>query len=627
MMLKNFLTLLLCLSIFFQISWAQSIDENRQYFRDHFEKKELYITMRDGVKLFTSVYSPKNKTQSYPMLMMRTPYSCSPYGPDQYTDRIPDYYTHLMKEGYIFVFQDVRGRYMSEGEYVDVRPFIPNKTGDQTDDNSDTYDAIDWLVNNIENNNGRVGIFGISYPGFYSTMSLPEAHPALKAVSPQAPVTDWFIGDDFHHNGAFFLMDAFRFYSAFGRPRPEPTTVGKPSLVKETMEDNYEFFMEIGPIKNVKKQYFGDSIKFWNDLMAHPNMDDFWKARNPRPHLKDVTPAVMTVGGFFDAEDSFGPFGVYRAVEEQNDQDTENRLVMGPWYHGQWARGDGNRMGNVFWGFNSTDYYKHHIELPFFNYYLKEKGDMTLPEASIFLTGENTWNAYEDWPPKGAVEKSLYFHPKGGLSFEVPSGADSFDEYVADPNRPVPYTEDVHMRRTREYMTDDQRFASRRPDVMVYESDVLEEDVTLTGPITADLFVSTTGTDADYVVKLIDVFPDLLPNYTPNEKGVPMGGYQMMVRGDVFRGRFRNSFEKPEPFTPGEVTEVEFTMPDVGHTFKKGHRIMIQVQNSWFPLVDRNPQKFVNIYECDEDDFQKATHRIYHDADRPSQVKVTVLEK
>jgi putative CocE/NonD family hydrolase len=393
------------------------------------------------------------------------------------------------------------------------------------------------------------------------------------------------------------------------------------------MEDNYEFFMEIGPIKNVKKQYFGDSIKFWNDLMAHPNMDDFWKARNPRPHLKDVTPAVMTVGGFFDAEDSFGPFGVYRAVEEQNDQDTENRLVMGPWYHGQWARGDGNRMGNVFWGFNSTDYYKHHIELPFFNYYLKEKGDMTLPEASIFLTGENTWNAYEDWPPKGAVEKSLYFHPKGGLSFEVPSGADSFDEYVADPNRPVPYTEDVHMRRTREYMTDDQRFASRRPDVMVYESDVLEEDVTLTGPITADLFVSTTGTDADYVVKLIDVFPDLLPNYTPNEKGVPMGGYQMMVRGDVFRGRFRNSFEKPEPFTPGEVTEVEFTMPDVGHTFKKGHRIMIQVQNSWFPLVDRNPQKFVNIYECDEDDFQKATHRIYHDANRPSQVKVTVLEK
>lgn len=609
------------------IAFGQPKSENLQIFQDTYTKQEVYITMRDGVKLFTSIYTPNDLSEPHPILMTRTPYSCAPYGPDEYRSRIPNLYMHLVEEGYIFVVQDVRGKFMSEGTYEDIRPFIPHKTDTQTDDNSDTYDTIDWLIENVANNNGRVGIFGISYPGFYSTMSLPEAHPALKAVSPQAPVTDWFVGDDFHHNGAFFWMDAIRFYSSFGRERPRPTTKWKPSLLDLNMEDNYAYFMDIGTVKAVKERYFGDSIQFWNDLIAHPNLDDFWEARLITPHLKEVTPAVMTVGGFFDAEDSYGPFAVYRAIETQNDPTTSNRLVMGPWFHGQWARATGERMGNPHWGTNTSAYYKQYIELPFFNYYLKDKGEMDLPEASIFLTGEHEWRQFATWPPANTVQQSLYFHPKGELSFQPTTATNSFDEYVSDPARPVPYTEDVHLNRTREYMTDDQRFAARRPDVMVYETEVLTEDITLVGPITAKLFVSTTGTDADYVVKLIDVFPNQMPDYPANDKKVPMGGYQMLVRGDIIRGRYRNSFSEPEAFVPGEVSEVSFALPDVGHTFKKGHKIMIQVQNSWFPLVDRNPQQFVDIYTCDEDAFIKATHRIYHDVQYPSHLEVLVLEE
>ncbi|MCB0557091.1 MAG: CocE/NonD family hydrolase [Phaeodactylibacter sp.] len=601
---------------------AEPQDKALDYLQEHYTKKELYITMRDGIRLYTAVVTPKDTTQDYPILMIRTPYSIGPYGEGKFPFfmRI---YQHLVREGYIFVFQDVRGKYMSEGEYVNVRPYNPKKKGKEIDESSDTYDSMDWLIKNVARNNGRIGIFGISYPGFYATMSIPDAHPALKAVSPQAPVTDWFIGDDFHHNGAFFVMDAFSFYSSFGKPRPKPTTDG-PSGFDWPMDDNYEFFLDAGPIKNLNERYLGDSIAFWKDLMSHPNYDDFWKARNPRPHLNNVRPAVMTVGGFFDAEDSFGPLAVYKAIEKQNPASTENRIVMGPWYHGQWAAGDGERMGNIFWGFNSTDHYRE-LESKFFNYYLKGKGEMDIPEASIFDTGAGEWREFETWPPQNVTERKLYFQPAGGLAFEAPKARGSYDEYVSDPMKPVPYTEDVHLRRTREYMTDDQRFAARRPDVMVYETPVLEEDVTLTGPLTANLFVSTTGTDADYVVKLIDVFPDEMEDYPRNEKQVPMGGYQMLVRGEVFRGRFRNSFERPEPFAPGKVTQVRFETPDVAHTFKKGHRIMVQVQNSWFPLVDRNPQNFVDIYHCEKQDFQKATQRIYHDGEFPSYLEVKVL--
>ena len=599
-------------------------DEDMAWIQDNYAKKEVYITMRDSARLFTSIYYPRDTTRSYPILMWRTPYSCSPYGEGEYTFRLK-FYKHLMDDGYIFVMQDVRGKYMSEGEYVNVRPFIPNKANpQQVDDNSDTYDSIDWLVANLPNNNGNVGILGISYPGFYATMALPEAHPALKAASPQAPVTDWFIGDDFHHNGAFFVMDAFSFFSSFGKPRPEPTTESAPRF-DWPVEDNYQFFLDAGPVKNLNKLYLHDSIAFWNDMMAHPNYDSWWQARNPRPHLKKITPAVMTVGGWFDAEDSFGPLAVYKAIEKQNAAFTQNRLVMGPWYHGQWAAGDGEKLGNIHYGFNTTEYYKE-LEGQFFRHYLHGEGGMDIPEAAIFVTGANEWRSFEHWPPRNTETQKLYFQPGGGLAFDAPTASGSYDEYVSDPMKPVPYTEDVHLRRTREYMTDDQRFAARRPDVMVYQTPVLEEDITLAGPLAANLWVSTTGTDADYVVKLIDVFPDQMEDYPTNEKQVPMGGYQMLVRGEVMRGRFRNSFEKPEPFEPGKATRVRFEIPDIAHTFRAGHRIMIQVQNSWFPLVDRNPQQFVNIYECDAGDFQKATHRIYHEAGQGSFLEVGVLK-
>ncbi len=592
--------------------------------KERLTKKEVYIPMRDGVRLFTSIYTPLDTSKTYPVLFLRTPYNIEGGGENEFTYHLL-WCKQLVEEGYIFAYQDVRGRYMSEGEFVDVRPHNPHKKSNKDiDENSDTYDAIDWLVKNVRHNNGNVGIFGISYPGFYSTMSLPDAHPALKAVSPQAPVANWFIGDDFHHNGAFFLMDAFNFYSSFGKPRPKPVRQGQPGFDFPN-EDNYEFFLELGALKNVKEKYFGDSIQFWNDLMSHPDYDDFWKARDVRPHLKNIRPAVLTVGGWFDAEDCWGALHTYEAIEKQNPPSGSNRLLMGPWSHGQWTDPEGKSLGNLHWGSNTGEHY-HSAELQFFNYYLKNKGNLTLPEASIFVTGENAWRSFDNWPPAKAVEKTLYFQPGGGLSFQAPTTtAASFDEYQSDPMKPVPYTEDVHLSRTVAYMCDDQRFAARRPDVMVYETPLLTEDLTLTGPLTAQLFVSTTGTDADYVVKLIDVFPDSLSVYPENEKGVPMAGYQMLVRGEIFRGRYRNSFEKPEPFQPNSVTEVKFELPAVAHTFKKGHRIMVQVQNSWFPLADRNPQQFVDIYHCTEADFRKATHRMFHDRSHASCLRVLVL--
>lgn len=593
---------------------------SNDWFRERLTKYEVMIPMRDGVKLFTSYYLPKDVSKNYPILLIRTPYN-SESSAEGFSRLLPSV-AHLVEAGYILAFQNVRGRLMSEGVFEDVRPHNPDKQSKtDVDESSDTYDAIEWMIKNIPHNNGRVGIFGISYPGFYASMAAIDAHPALKAISPQAPVTDWFMGDDFHHNGAFFLMDAASFFSGFGLPRPAPTRQGKWGF-PWTGQDNYKFFLDLGTVANITERFFGDSIKFWNDAMAHPNYDDFWQARNPRPHLKNVKPAVLTVGGWFDAEDCFGALRTYEAFEKQNPASLSNRLVMGPWSHGQWARDPvANQLGNIHFGEPTGPFFKK-LERQFFDFYLKDEGTNDIPEATIFVTGANEWRSFESWPPAGATEQSLYFQPRGGLSFSAPDSTltNSFDEYVSDPSKPVPYTEDVHLNRTGAYMTDDQRFAARRPDVMVYETAILEEDITLTGPLTADLWVSTTGTDADYVVKLIDVFPDTLP---PNP-GVPLAGYQMLVRGEVMRGRFRNSFENPEPFTPGEITNVRFELPDVAHTFKKGHRIMIQVQNSWFPLVDRNPQQFVDIYHCGEEEFQKATHRVYHQVGEASRVVVRV---
>lgn len=618
---------------------AQNADS--LWLREHYYKKEVMIPMRDGVKLFTALYIPKDSSEKHPVLFNRTPYSCAPYGENVFSPRL--YYTYwlnYLKEGYIIAIQDVRGRWMSEGDFVDVRPFNADKKNKEIDEASDTYDAVDWMINNIPANNKRVGVFGISYPGFYSTMAALSNHPAIKAVSPQAPVTEWFLGDDFHHNGAFMLMDGFSFYSGFGKPRPKPTTVGSPGY-EIPSQDNYDFYLRTGALKNFSK-IMGDSIAFWNDLMSHPNYDAWWKARNTRNFVTNVKPAMLVVGGLFDAEDCYGAWNLYKAIEEKS-KNTDNRLVMGPWFHGGWGgRGDGSYLGNVRFGSKTSEFYQQNIEMPFFNFYLKLKGTVSeITEANIFFTGSNEWKMLKQWPPQNTENKNIYLKQNGLLSFENAANKikpedrnkrpESFTEYISDPAHPVPYTEDVHLGRTREYMSDDQRFASRRPDVLTFTTDVLTEDVTLAGPLVADLKVSISTTDADFVVKLIDVFPDDF-KYDEKEFGkgngqtYPMGGYQMLVRGEIMRGRFRNSFEKPEAFEPDKITTVKYTLPDVAHMFKKGHKIMVQIQSSWFPLADRNPQKFVDIYHCSDSDFQKAAIRIYHDVQNQSKIILPVLK-
>jgi putative CocE/NonD family hydrolase len=624
--------LLLPLFLFSFVLLNAQNDQDSLWVRENYTKKEIYIPMRDGVKLFTAVYTPKDMSEKHPILMNRTPYSCAPYGADFSGRLTGSHWKYYCRENYIIVIQDVRGRWMSEGEFVDVRPFIKDKkANNDIDEASDTYDAIDWIIKNLPNNNGNVGVFGISYPGFYSTMAAASGHPALKAVSPQAPVTEWFLGDDFHHNGAFFQMDGFSFYSGFGKPRPKPTTIG-PSGYDFKIRDNYEFYLQAGTLKNLAKM-MGDSIKFWKELYAHPNYDEWWKARNARNAMYNIKPAMLTVGGLFDAEDCYGAWNLYKAIEKQNPG-IHNKLVMGPWSHGQWSSRDGTRMGNIQFGSNTALWYQNNIEIPFFNYYLKGKGtDPNLSEATIFFSGENQWHNFNQWPPANISNQPIYFQPNGNLSWNKPTASKSSSEYISDPAHPVPYTEDVHFQRTAAYMNDDQRFASRRTDVLTFQTDVLNEDLTLAGPVVADLAVSITGTDADFVVKIIDVFPDdfSYPNSAGQQgraggSSYPMGGYQMLVRGEIMRGKFRNSFETPAPFTPNKIEKVKFDLPDVAHTFKKGHRLMIQIQSSWFPLADRNPQKFVNIYEADITDFQKATIRIHHDATNSSNIILPVIK-
>jgi putative CocE/NonD family hydrolase len=617
--ISQFLFLILC----FSSIKAQTINQDSVWIVNNYYKMERSIPMRDGIKLFTSIYIPKDSSQKHPIMMMRTPYSCAPYGEDKFKAVWVVNTKEYFLQKYIVVIQDVRGRYMSEGVYEDIRPYIENKkTNKDVDEASDTYDAIDWMVKHIPTNNGNVGVSGISYPGFYSTMAALSGHPALKAVSPQAPVTDWFMGDDVHHKGAFFIMDNFDFDYSFSQPRPKPTTKVAPHFTYPTT-DNYDFFLKIGTIKNLTK-LLGDSLKFWQEDLKHPNYDDFWKSHTVLNHLKDIKPAILVTGGLFDAEDCWGAWNTYKTIEKQNPN-TINKIVEGPWFHGGWARSDGSHLGNVQFGKGVTDYYYKNVEMAFFNYYLKGEGDLkNLAEATIFISGENKWTNFTEWPPKNTEAKPMYLSENGALIFTKPSAANSFSEYTSDPAKPVPYTEDVHIKRTREYMTDDQRFAARRPDVLVFKTDTLTEDMTLTGPIIADLMVSISTTDADFIVKVIDVFPDNF-KYSKEDK-YPMGGYQMLVRGEVMRGKFRNSFEKPEPFTSEKITEVKFELPDVAHTFQKGHRIMIQVQSSWFPLVDRNPQQFLDIYHCDEKDFIKSTIRIYHDAKNASSILLPVLK-
>ena len=607
---------LLSLILMSGISYAQDAKADSAYVREHYEKTEQLIPMRDGTKLFTAIYTPKDQTKKYPVLLNRTPYTVAPYGANEYKKSLGNFPAE-MREGFIFDYQDVRGKWMSEGEFEDVRPVNKTKNKKAIDESTDTYDTLEWLAKNMKNYNQKAGIYGISYPGFYSTMSLVNSHPTLKAVSPQAPVTNWFLGDDFHHNGVLFLNDSFKFMSSFGVKRPQPITPDKgPKSLEYPIKDNYRFYLEGGSVKELKDKYFQDNIKFYNDLFAHPDYDQFWQDRNPLPHLTNVKPAVMTVGGFFDAEDVYGAFETYKAIEKQNPNAT-NILVAGPWFHGGWVRSKADTFGDMQFGTPTGEYYQQQIELPFFNYYLKDKGNFKPTEAQIFITGSNEWKQFDTWPPKNVTTQKMYLQANGKISFQQTNNT-SFDEYVADPNNPVPYQGGVLESRPREYMVDDQRFASTRPDVMVYQTDILTEDMTITGPIINHLFVSSTGTDADYVVKLIDVFPENTPKYN----GKLMAGYQNLIRAEIMRGKYRNSFEKPEAMVPNLKTNVTYSMPDVGHTFKKGHRIMIQVQNTWFPLADRNPQQFMNVYEATAKDFLKQTQRIYHD----SYIEIPVLK-
>lgn len=611
--------------IFFFLSASLLLAQEKLDAKAHYDKAEYMVAMRDGVKLYTQVYTPKDKTQDYPIILFRTPYSVRYYGPKHF--RRVFFNEAYTREGFIFVYQDVRGKFRSEGEFIVMKPHKIVKEGpDDVDESSDTYDTIEWLLENIPNHNGRVGQMGISYPGWQTAMGMIDAHPALKASSPQASPSDMWIGDDFHHNGAFRLMYTFGWLSNNARTRPGQTEQRATRFSYGT-PDGYRFFLELGPVSNVDKLYFHNQVPTWNEYMEHGDYDEYWEEQDVLQYLNNIKHPILNVAGWFDAEDFYGPMSIYYTIEEKNP-DNKSILVVGPWLHGGWSRMDGDALGNIRFGSKTGEYYREKVEFPFFLYHLKEKGELNLPEALVFETGSNQWRFYDQWPPKNTQEKSLYFHPNGKLSFSPPgqSTEDVYDSYISDPNKPVPFSAEIRTSQGHLWMVEDQRFAASRPDVLVYESDVLEEDITIAGPIIADLFVSTTGTDADWVVKLIDVYPGDVPDNRPNPCGVRMGHFQMLVGADVFRGKYRNSFEKPEPFVPDKVTEIKYDLRDKCHTFKKGHRIMVQVQSTWFPVIDRNPQKFVDIYHAKESDFQKALHKVYRSSAHSSHLKLRVLQ-
>ena len=597
--------------------------------KSRFTKYEYQIPMRDGVKLFTAVYVPKDAAGKLPVLLKRTPYGVGPYGPDHYPDRIGP--SPLFETGgYIIALQDVRGRMKSEGKFVHGRPHNPKKGPKDTDESSDAYDTIDWLVKNVPNTSGKVGQWGISYPGFYTSHALIDAHPALVAASPQAPVTDLFDGDDCRHNGAFLLAHNFWFMGPVAEMGPDRPDGGDVTRLRAKVPDGYRFFLRMGPLANADKYHLKGVEPFWGDLMTHTTYDDFCKARDLRPHLKGVKPAVLTVGGWFDAEDLAGTVYTYRALEGSDPQ-AGNHFVMGPWTHGGWSRGPGDKVGDVSFNAKTGEYYREKIEFPFFEYHLRGKGDGKFPKVWAFETGANRWRTFDAWPPQDAKPNTLFLRGRGTL-LPVRDGAASTvdlspaDDFVSDPARPVPHVPKITPGMDGEYMTADQRFAATRPDVLVYETEPLIEDTTVAGPVEVELHVSTTGTDADWVVKLIDVYPDDFPNPDPNPKEVRMGGFQQLVRGEPFRGKFRNGMTKPEPFEPGKVSKIKFTMPDVLHTFRPGHRIMVQVQSSWFPLIDRNPQTFGDIPNAAEADFKKQTHKVHRGPNTPSGVTLRVIK-
>ncbi|MDE1145562.1 MAG: CocE/NonD family hydrolase [Azospirillaceae bacterium] len=611
--------------------------------QEHYTKYEYRIAMRDGVDLFTVVYVPKDQSKTYPFLMVRTPYGSgarvgreSLYGAESYPKQLgpsPDF----DRAGYIFVFQDVRGRFMSGGKWMETRPHIDDKKSkNDVDDSSDMHDSVDWLLKNVPGNNGKVGIWGISYPGFFTSASIVDSHPAIKAASPQAPVTDLYLGDDAYHGGAYMLAANFAFYAAFkAQKNPTPEPRGWSDYDFGTA-DGYDFYLKQGNLDQMGDLLANGDPVGWHEMVDHPTYDDYWKPRAIAPHLKNIKAAVLTVGGWFDAEDLHGPFTTYNAIEAQNPG-TPNNLVIGPWVHGGWARTYGHKLGAVDFAADTGDYYRKNILFPFFEQHLKGAPDAKLAKATVFETGTNVWRQYPSWPPKQAQTRTLYLLPDGGLGWTAPATAPAkFDEYISDPAHPVPYVGYVTTDVPKEYMVADQRFATTRPDVLVYQTAPLENDVTLVGPVSPKLFVSTSGTDSDWVVKLIDVYPDELPPVPGGEgasdpkadvppPSVDMEGYQQLVRGDPLRGKFRNGFEKPEPMVPDQVTPIRYALADINHTFRRSHRIMVQIQSSWFPLVDRNPQTFVNIPQAKPEDFKAARERIYRSPDYPSGLEVHVM--
>jgi len=605
---------------------AYSSSEDSLFVVENYSKQEVYIAMRDGTRLFTAIYTPNDATEEYPIILLRTPYSARPYGTEksQYKlDLGPN--MKFARDKYIFVYQDVRGKYMSEGRFENMTPHhTKNEKGQTINESTDTFDTIDWLIANTKNN-GKVGQWGISYPGFYTAAGMIDSHPALVAASPQAPIADWFF-DDFHHHGAFFLPHSFNFFASFGLPQPAPTKTRNPRFDHGT-KDGMAFFKEMTPLKKANEMYLDGQVAFWNDLVAHPNYDEFWQNRNLLPHLRNIKCAVLTIGGWYDAEDLYGPLKIYEAIEANNPQ-ISNTLVMGPWSHGDWRRTDGDFLGDIHFGEKTSDFYNNEVIYPFFTFHLKGKIDHDLPEALMFETGTNRWRKFDEWPPQNLVKRNLFFKQKHELSYIPPReneyGADIF---VSDPENPVPFYEAETIGMPKPYMTADQTFVMKRKDIVYYLTEPMEENFTLAGPIEVVLQVATDQGGADWIVKLIDVYPADHPPF-PHQLNKDMVGYHQMVRSEVLRGRFRNSYENPVPFIANETTTVKVPLLDVLHTFKKGHRMMIQIQSTWFPLVDLNPQKYVeNIFEAEEEDFVKAKHKINRSGKNPSFIRVGILNQ
>ena len=574
------------------------------------------IQMRDGVKLNTQVFSPMRTDEKFPIIIIRTPYGIGNLTSEQLAGALPE----LSKEGYIFVQQDIRGRFKSEGDFVMLRQPRDKKDKNAIDESTDTYDTIDWLLKNVPNNNGRVGMSGTSYGGWLTVMGMLDPHPALKAIVPQASPADMWLGDDFHHNGAFRLSYGLEYTYMM-----ETSNEVVPPTNLVNTGDAYEWYLKLGALSNVDPKYLKDKYPTWNNFEEHPDYDSFWQKQAFAPYLNRVTVPTLNVAGWWDQEDFYGPIKIYELLEK-HDTEHKNFLTVGPWYHGGFSRGDGDKLGRLNFGSATGDYFRKNIRAPFFAFYLKDKKNPNLPEALTFRTGSNEWIRHDSWSPKEAKIKNLYLQANGKLSFDVPAADKSgFDEYVSDPAKPVPYRSRPILPGMgpdwRVWQVEDQRFVDGRPDVMTYETEPLTEDITVSGKILANLFASTSGTDSDWIVKFIDVYPD-------NFKDDPtMSGYQLMIAGDVFRGRYYKGDEKSNPIPANSVQKYTITYPANDHTFKKGHKIMVQVQSTWFPVIDRNPQKFVeNIFKAKDTDFQKATQRIFRSGKNASYIALPVVD-